>query len=85
MYLSSLGGCATVRALICRPFSAEARVRSQVNPCATCGKATGTETEFSPSTLVLPFQYYSTSAPYSSSRTPEMANLSSFANTVEQT
>jgi hypothetical protein len=75
LYLFSLGGRATVRAVSRRPFSAEARVRSQVNPCAACGEPTGTEAEFSPSTSVLPFQYYSASALYSSSRAPGMANL----------
>jgi hypothetical protein len=46
-----------------RPLTAEARVRSQVNPCGIYGGQSGTGTGFSPSTLVFPCQFYSTGAP----------------------
>jgi hypothetical protein len=46
-----------------RPLTAEARVQSRASP--RCGGQSDNETGFSPSTLVLPCQYHSTSAPCS--------------------
>jgi hypothetical protein len=40
-----------------RPLTAEARVRARVNPCGICGGQSGTATDFSPSSSVLPCQY----------------------------
>jgi hypothetical protein len=40
-----------------RPLTAEARVRSRVNPCGICGGQSGTGTGFSLSSLVIPGQY----------------------------
>lgn len=49
------------------PLTAEVRVRSQAGPCDTYRGHRDTGTDFSPSTSVFPCQYYSTSAPHSSS------------------
>ena len=49
------------------PLTADDRVRSKVSPCGICGGRSGIEKDFSPSTVVLPCQYQSTSAPHSSS------------------
>jgi hypothetical protein len=46
-------GRAMAQAVIRRPFTAEARVRSQVDPCGICGGQSGTGTGLSPSTSVL--------------------------------
>ena len=46
-----------------RPLTAEAQVRSQVSPCGICDGQSGDGTCFSPSTSVLPCQFYSTGAP----------------------
>jgi hypothetical protein len=46
-----------------RPLTAEARVRSRVGSCGTCGAQSGTGTGFSPSTSVFPCQFHSTGAP----------------------
>ena len=46
-----------------RAFKAEAQVRSRISPCEICGGQIGTETGFSPTTSVLPCQFYSTGAP----------------------
>jgi hypothetical protein len=45
-----------------RPLTAEARVRSRVNPCGICGVQSGTRTGLSPSSSVFPCQYHSTVA-----------------------
>jgi hypothetical protein len=50
-------------------FIVEARARSQANPCNIYVEQNSTVTVLSPSTLVLPCQYHSTNAPYSSSST----------------
>ena len=42
------------QAIIRRPLTAEAQVRSQVSPCAIYGGRSGTETGFSPSSYVFP-------------------------------
>jgi hypothetical protein len=56
-------GRAMAQAVSRRPLTAEARVRSQVNPCGICGGQSGTGTGFSPSTSLLPCQFHSTGAP----------------------
>jgi hypothetical protein len=43
-----------------RPLTAEALFRSRVRPCGICGEQNGTGTGFSPSTSVLPCQFYFT-------------------------
>ena len=53
-------------AVSCRPDTAEARVRYQVNPCEICGAQSVTVTDFSPSTSVFACQYHSTNAAYPS-------------------
>jgi hypothetical protein len=45
-----------------RPPTAEARVGFRVSPCGICGGQSGTETGFSPSTLVFRCQFLSTGA-----------------------
>jgi hypothetical protein len=52
-----------------RLLTTEARFRSQTNTYEFCGAESSTATGFSPSTSLFPFQYHSTSAPYSSSTT----------------
>jgi hypothetical protein len=56
-------GRAMAHAVSRRPPTAEARVRSRVNPCGICGGQSGTGTGFSPSTSVFPRQFHSTGAP----------------------
>jgi len=48
------------------PLIAETRVRSPVSPCGNCCGRRATVTGFSPSISVLPCQYQSINAPYSS-------------------
>ena len=50
--------------IICRPDTADARVRYQVSPCEICSTQNGTVAGFSPSTSVFPCQYHSTNSPY---------------------
>jgi hypothetical protein len=45
-----------------RPLTAEARLRSRVNPCEIYGGQSGTVTGFSPGYYVFPCQYHSTVA-----------------------
>jgi hypothetical protein len=45
-----------------RPLTAEARVRTRVNPRGICGGQSGTGTDFSQSSSVFPCQYHSTVA-----------------------
>jgi hypothetical protein len=47
-------GHAMAQAVSLRSPTAEARVRSRVNPCGICGGKSGTGTGFSPGTSVLP-------------------------------
>jgi len=49
--------------------SGEFRIRSHASSCEVNGGPSGTGTGFTPSTSVLPCQYRSTNAPYSSSST----------------
>ena len=60
-------GRATARAVSPWRITAKARVRNQISSCEICGRPSGTEAGFSPSTSVLPCQYYSTISPHSSS------------------
>jgi len=60
---------AVAQAVSRRPVTTEAPVRSHVSPCDICYGQSGTETGFSPSSSVLPCQYHSTNATYSSSAT----------------
>jgi hypothetical protein len=46
-----------------RPLTAAAGVQSRIGPCGTFGGQSGTETGFSPSTLVFPCKSHSTGAP----------------------
>ena len=46
-----------------RPFTAEARVRSQVSPCGICGGQSGTGTGLSQSSSVFSRQLNYTGAP----------------------
>jgi hypothetical protein len=48
------------------PLIEEIRVRTPVSPCGNCYGQSVTMTGFSPSISVLPCQYQSTDAPYSS-------------------
>jgi hypothetical protein len=50
-----------------RPVAVEAQFRSQASPCEICDGPGGTGRHLFPSTSVLPCQYHSASAPYSSS------------------
>jgi hypothetical protein len=52
-------GRAMVQVVSRRPLTAEARVRSRVNPCGICGGQSGSGTGFSPSSSVFPCQYHS--------------------------
>jgi hypothetical protein len=45
-----------------RSLTAEARVRTRVNPCGICGGQCDTGTGFSPSLSVFPCQYHSSIA-----------------------
>jgi hypothetical protein len=56
-------GRAMAQAVSGRPFTAEVRVRSQVNLCGIYGGQSGTGTSFSPSTSVFPCQFHSIGAP----------------------
>jgi hypothetical protein len=56
-------GRAMAQAVSYRPFTVQARVRSQVSPFGICGGRIGTGTGFSPSTLVFLCQFHSTGAP----------------------
>ena len=49
-----------------RSFTTEARAQSKVSPCEICGGQSNTWTGFSPGLLVVPSQYHSISASYSS-------------------
>jgi hypothetical protein len=51
------------QAVIRRPPTAEARVRSGVSQCGICGGRKGTGTGLSPSTSAFPCQFHSTGAP----------------------
>jgi hypothetical protein len=53
-----------------RPFTSEARVRSQVSRCEICAEQGDAQTGFAPSTSVSPRHCHSTNAPHSSSSTP---------------
>jgi hypothetical protein len=46
-----------------RRLTAEARVRSPIDPCGICGRQIGTGTGFSQSISVFPCQFNSTGAP----------------------
>jgi hypothetical protein len=61
--LSHILDRAMAQAVIRRPVTAEARVRSRVIPCGICGGQSGTGTGFSPSTSIFPCQFHSTGAP----------------------
>jgi hypothetical protein len=52
------------------PLTAEAQVRSRVNPRGICGGQSGTGTGFSPSSSTLPSRYCSAIAPYPSITAP---------------
>jgi hypothetical protein len=43
-----------------RPLTAEARIRTRVNPCGICGGQSGTGTGLSPNYSVFPCQYHTT-------------------------
>jgi hypothetical protein len=45
-----------------RLLTAEARVRTRLNPCGICGVQSGTRADISPNSSVLPRQYYFTVA-----------------------
>jgi hypothetical protein len=53
------------KSILCRPSTAEARVRSRVYPCGICGGQSNTGRGFSPSTWVFPCQFHSTVLHYS--------------------
>jgi hypothetical protein len=57
MRLNSNFGHAMAQVVSRRPLTAEARVRTRVNPCGICGGQSGTGTGFSPSFSVFPCQY----------------------------
>jgi hypothetical protein len=56
-YTKTEFGRAMAQVVSCRPLTAEARVRVQVNPCGSCDGQSGTGTGFSPSSSVFPCQY----------------------------
>jgi hypothetical protein len=68
--LKSLVGRAMAQAVSRWPLTAEAQVRSRVDPCGICGGQIGTGAGFSPSSSVFPCQYHSAIAPYSSITAP---------------
>jgi hypothetical protein len=55
---------ALAQAVSRRSVTAEARVRSQADPCGICGGQNSTQTGFSRSNAVLPYQYHSNNTPY---------------------
>jgi hypothetical protein len=61
-YIFQLKGRAMAQAVSSRPLTAEARVRSRVNPCGICGGQSSTGTGISPSASVFPCQFHSTGA-----------------------
>jgi hypothetical protein len=63
--LHSTNGHTMIRA-VSQPFTAEASVRSQVSPCHICGGQSEIWIGLPRSTTVLPSQYNSSSAPFSS-------------------
>jgi len=56
-------GRAMAHAVSCRPFTAEARVKSQALLYGIRAGEDGTETDFSQSPSVVPCRYHSTNAP----------------------
>jgi hypothetical protein len=62
LYVTEIKGSAMAQVVSRLHFTAEARVRARVNPCAICGGQSGTGTGFSPSSSVFPCQYHSTVA-----------------------
>jgi hypothetical protein len=58
-------GRAMAQAVSRWPPTAEARVRARVDPCGICGGQSVTGAGYSSSSLVFPWKYHSTIAPYS--------------------
>jgi hypothetical protein len=48
--------------VVCRPVTADAWVHALVRQCSVCGKQSGTEIGFFPSSFLFPCQYHSTKA-----------------------
>lgn len=60
-------GRSVAQAVSRRPLATEARIRSLVSPCEIDDEQNGIGIDFSPSSSVSSYQYYSTNGPHSSS------------------
>ena len=69
VHLTCLEGCAMALMVSRRLLTAESRVQCQVSPCEICSGQSGSPIRIFLSISVLPYQYHSENAPYTSSPT----------------